>query len=379
MKVVKRILIKIVILVLVIGLSAGTAAGIRGYRQSTAQYAIDTYASYLIDNNTEKAYVLLDQSENDALTKEEYQQALQTGKYSLYASYEVKEAEKRLDQSGNEYTDYHVKFLDAAGEVQKEEDFTAKKQATAFMGIFDRWKILSEHCMIKNFELTVPTGAEVYLDSKQLDASWIVREDTLMSYDRYQIPTLIPGTYQLVIRHPAFESVNTTLDTGNGAADYTASMTLKTAAQDTCKELGVKALKQWYTSAATEKTESLKEVFADCLKDVQKQSKKQAKEFHKEEADFKQAAISGFSAQFNDVVYTEEKNGAITVEMTFSYHYAVRDEVSVDTGTYDENGSSIWDTETQEKTGDATAKFTMAFYDAEWHIAACEMPVIPES
>lgn len=377
MKVVKRILIKSVILLLVIGLSAGGAACLRGYRQSTAGYAMESYAAYLIDNNTEKAFGLLDQSENEVLTKDEYIEVLQSEKYSLYASYQIKESEKRRDNSGNEYTDYHVEFLDAAGKVQKEEDFTAKKQSSAFMGIFDRWKILSEHCMIQNVTVTVPTGAEVYLNNEALDTEWIVRDDTLFAYDSYQIPTMLPGSYNLTIRHPAFESVNTTMNPEDGSVDYTTSMKLKKSSEDTCKELGVKALKLLYASAVTEKTEELDEVFADCLKAAKQLSKKQAKEFHKEEIVFKQAAISEFSAQFGDIIYTEEEKSTCTVEMTFSYHYVIREEQSVETGTYDEEGNAIRETETEEHAGDATAKFTMTFYDAGWHISAFDIPVIP--
>lgn len=378
MKVLKRILIKSVILLLVIGFSAGGAACLRGYRQSTAGYAMNSYAEYLIDNNTEKAFALLDQSENEALTKEQYIEALQAGKFSLYASYQIKESEKRRDNNGNEYTDYHVEFLDAAGNVQKEEDFTAKKQAAAFLGIFDRWKIMSEHCMIRNVTLTVPTGAEVYLNNAALDAEWIVRDGVLLAYDSYQIPTMLPGSYSLTIRHPAFESVNTTMNPEDGSVDYTSSIKLKKSAEAACMELGVKALKLLYASAATEKTDDLDDVFADCLKDAKQLSKKQAKEFHKEEIAFKQAAISEFSAQFGDIVYAEDEKSICTVEMTFSYHYLIREEQSVDTGTYDEEGAAVWETKTEEHAGDTAAKFTMAFYDSSWHISSFEIPVIPK-
>lgn len=378
MKVLKRILIKSLILLFVIALSAGGAAGLRGYRQSTAQYAMESYATYLIDNNTEKAFSLLDQSENDVLTSEEYVDALEAGKYSLYSSFHIKEEEKRLDNNGNEYIDYHVEFLDAAGEVQTEEDFTAKKQAKAVLGIFDKWKIMSDHCLIENFSLVVPNGAEVYLNNEQADDAWIVRDGVQMSYDCYQIPTMLPGKYSLVVRHPVLESVNATLDPADGSADYTASMGLKESAKDECRELGVKALKLLYTSAATEKTDDLKEVFTDCLNDAEKLAKKQAKQFHREETSFKQVAVSAFAAQFGDLVFTQEENGAITTEMTFSYHYVVREETATDTGEYYEDGSSVQETVTDETSGDATAKLTMSYYDEAWHIAAFEIPVIPE-
>lgn len=379
MKVIKRILIKSIILVLVIAAGSGTAIGVRGYRQSTAQYAVDTYTAMLTEGNGEKAFDFLEQAAEQVLTKEEYLSVLEAEKYGLYSAVNIKEAEKHLDSDGNEYTDYHVEFLDASGAVQKEEDFTAKKHAAAVFGIFDEWKILSDHCMIENFGLTVPVGAEVYIDNKQADSAWIAEDGEQQSFDTYRIPSMIPGKYSLVVRHPAFESVNATLDTANGDADYTGMMTLKSSAQDSCKELGVKALKLLYTSAAAEKQDELKELFADCLSDAKKLSKNQAKEFHKEDTAFKQAAVSGFAAQFGEPQYTGDENGAITTEMTFSYHYAVREEKTVDTGEYYEDGSTIMETVEEDHSGDATAKFVMSYYDGVWRIASFDIPVIPEA
>ncbi len=378
MKVFKRVLVKSIVLLIVIALAAGGAAGLRGYRQSTAEYAIDRYLTMLIDNNGAKAYTMLDQSEDTVMTEEEYLSALEARKYSLYSSFNIKETEKRRDNNGNEYTDYHVEFLDAAGAVQQEEDFTAKKQAAAVLGIFDKWNIMSGHCMIKNFRLTVPAGSEVYLNNQKADASWLVRDGILASCDCYQIPSLIPGKYSLVIRHPILESVNATLDSFDENADYTGSMTLKKSAQDECKEIGVNALKKLYSSAASEKTDDLEELFADCLDSVKKLAKNQAKVFHKEDAVFKNVAVSGFAAQLGDLVFTEEENGAITVEMTFSYHYVVKEDVTTDTGEYDEDGASIQQTETKSHSGDAKAKLQMSFYEGAWHIASMEAPVIPE-
>lgn len=77
MKVFKRVLIKFIILLFVVGLSGGGAACWQAYRQSTPEYSIETYLSKLIDNSSDKAYVLLDQSEDAALTEAEYAMALE--------------------------------------------------------------------------------------------------------------------------------------------------------------------------------------------------------------------------------------------------------------------------------------------------------------
>lgn len=378
MKVFKRVLLKLLILLLVIGVSGGGAACYQANRQSTASYAVDHYLTLLIDNSVDKAYSSLDQSEAQEMTKEAYEGVLEAKKYSLYASYQMKEAEKRRDHNGNEYVDYDVTFQNAAGEEQASERFTVKKQSAQVMGLFDRWKVLSDHCMVKNFLLTVPAGSEVYLNAEQADASWLVTEDVPASCDCYQIPTLIPGKISLVIRHPALESVNAMLDATTGSADYTGKMPLKEDAKNACTELGVKLLKAVYVSAVKNQTNDPDKLFAECQKQADTLMKKQTESFRMDGAAFKDVAISNFAAQFGDPVFTKEKNGAITTEMTFSYHYAVRQDVTTDTEEMLEDGTYAEQTTTQEQSGDTSAKLTMAYYEGAWHIENLQMDVIPK-
>lgn len=378
MKVFKRVLIKMLVMLFVIALSGGGAACWQAYRQSTSQYAMDKYLSCLIDNKSDKAYALMDQSEDLDITETEYKKTLEEKKYSLYSAYNLYELEKRRDNDGQEYVDYRIEFLDAADTVQAEEDFTVKKQKKAAFGIFDNWKVLSGHCMVKNFVLTVPSGSEVYLSNTPADTQWITRDGILTSYDCYQIPSLLPGNVSLVVRHPILEAVNTTLDAMSGSADYTEKMKLKTSAKDELKELAVKALKQVYTSAATEKTDGLEELFADCQADAEKLVKKQAAQFHREGAVFKSVAVSEFETKYGELTYTNEENGAVTTELEFSYHYDIREDVTEDTGEYYEDGTSVQETETKITSGDSAAKFVMAYYEEAWHIEAAEISVIPD-
>ena len=173
MKVWKRILIKTVILAAVIAVGGGAAASYQAYRQSSAEYAVNHYLTLLIDNSQEKAYACLDQSEAEVMTVDVYEKALDAKKYSLYSSYDVTKEENRRDSNGNEYVDYHAQFKDAGGEVKAEEDFTVKKQSEQVYGLFDRWKVLSTHCMVKDFILTVPTGSEVYIGGQLAEESWM--------------------------------------------------------------------------------------------------------------------------------------------------------------------------------------------------------------
>ena len=392
MSVWKRVLIKTVVLAFVIVLFGAGAAGWQAYRQSTPEYAMDKYIALLIENSGEKAYALLDQSEDAAMTSEEYETALAEKKYSLFASYDVTASEKRRDQSGNEYVDYRTEFKDADGAVQMEETFTVKKQAEPLFGVFDQWKVLSGLCMVKDFVLTVPAGAEVYLDGRKADASWLIRDGVLPSYDCYQIPSLLPGRISLAIRHPAFDSVNGTIDPLDGSAEYGEKMALGQAAQDVCKELSIKALKQLYSCAAREKTEDLEDLLGECLEEAKLFVKEQGQEFHKDSAVFKSAGITDFAVQFGAPVFTGEATGAITVPVKLSYRYIVRENVtsepSDEQGDEEESqegdaerpqvGTVVQDGETQVISGDNTAQLVMAWHHDAWHIASMEIPVIPK-
>lgn len=378
MKVVRRVIIKVIVLLLIVAVSGGAAASLQAYRQSTAEYAANRYAALLADNDVDHAYQMLDQSEDASITKEEYKGVLEAKKYSLYSGTKVTELEKRRDNNGNEYTDYHVQFTDASGEVKQEEDITVKKQADAVLGLFDKWQVLSDHCMVKDFQLIVPHGSEVYLDGEAADPNWLVAESARPSYDTYQIPSLLPGKINIEVRHPALEAVHATLDALDQEADYSGKMALKQSARDECTEIGVNALKTLYAAAVTEDKKTLETFFEDCSEDASAIADQQAQQFHREDAVFHNTAISNFAPQFGDLVFTEDATGAITTEMTFSYHYVVRQDVTYDTEEYLEDGTPVQQTETQEASGDATAKFTMSFYDGEWHIASVELPVIPE-
>lgn len=377
MRVLKRILIKLIILLFVVGLFGGGAAGWQAYRQSTSAYAIENYLSKLIDDSSDKAYLLLDQSEDTYMTAADYKMALEEKQYSLYSEYNMYEMEKRRDNNGQEYVDYRIEFLDAAQTVQLEENFTVKKQAEPIFGIFDEWKVLSGHCLVKDFLLTVPAGAEVYLNSAPVETGWIVRDGIPMSYDCYKVPGLLPGNISVVVRHPILESVNATVDASEKSADYSVGATLKASAQDELKELAVKALKAVYTAAASEKMEGFEACFEHCMDSAEKIAEDQAKKFHRENAQFKSAAISGFDAQFGELTFTEEETGAITAEIKFSYHYDVREEVTTDTGEYYEDGTSIQETAEEIVSGNAEAAFVMSYYEGTWHIVSVEMDMIP--
>ncbi|MCD7819792.1 MAG: hypothetical protein LUH07_12210 [Lachnospiraceae bacterium] len=383
MKVFRRIVIKLIIFVLVVAVFGGAAYVKHYYPQSSPESALNQYLTLLSENNTEKSYDLLDQSENTEMTLEEYETAIQTGKYALYDSWQIEETGTRQGTAGESYVDYHVEFLDVSETLQMECDFSVKKQSDVLLGLLNQWKVQGSHCLITDLRITVPGNAAVYLDSEEIDTSWKVTDDVAASKDCYEIPSLLPEKITVVIRHPILESISATLDPSDGDVDYSDQMTLKESARSACEELAVKALKQIYTAAAKENTDNLESVFGDCLEEAAEIAESQMEEFYQENAEFKSVGIYDFEADFEDPVYTDDINGAITTEMTFTYHYIVREDVIVESDEMQEDdaeGTTEEETQTQtvSASGEATASFTMAYYDEEWHIASVSLPVIPE-
>lgn len=375
MKAFTRVLLKVILFLLVVAVAAGGAVGWRTYQRSAPDYIMDQYLSLLVDGNDEKAYKLLDQSEEEGMSSEEFAEALKGKQYSLCASCTAEELQKRTDNDGNEYVDFHVEFKNAEDAVQSEENFTVKKQAKAAFGVFDQWKVLSGHCMVKDLEITVPAGAELYLDNQPAPADWINRDGVSSSVDRYRIPSLLPGKKSLVIRHPIFESVNTTIDTNEGNQDYSAQMTLKKSAQSECLELGVSALKQLYAGAVKEDNGAL-DLFDACAKQAKQFVKKQGNAFHKENHSFQSVAVSKFTPEYGTPVFAEGENGAITVEMKLGYHYLLREDVTANTEETQEDGTPVQETKRDSSSGDSSATFTMTYQNGAWSIASIDVPLI---
>ena len=96
MKAWKRVLVKVLVLLLIVLLFGGGAACLRAYQQSTPDYAMEQYLGRLIENDADRAYTLLDQSQDTPITSQEYAAALEARKYSLYSEYELARSAKDI-------------------------------------------------------------------------------------------------------------------------------------------------------------------------------------------------------------------------------------------------------------------------------------------
>ncbi len=375
-KVFARVLTKGLILLFIIGAAAAGAAVFQGQRQSTAGYTADRYLTLLLENNSDRAWSsFLDKSEENPLTAAEFAEATEGKQYSLYASYEADELEKRRDSDGNEYTDFHVKFYDAANELKAEEDITLKKQSDRRFGIFDMWKVMGDHCLIQNFEITVPSGSVVYLNAEKIDASWITQKADSAA-EVCTIPKLLPGDVSLTIRHPILESVNTVFDPADGPLDYSTAMELKSSAQGECKETGISVLKNLLSAAVKKQADQIDDSLEACRQKAETFVKKQGDSFDAGNAEFVSMAVSAFAAEFGEPDYSGE-DGDIRMEMKLSYHYRLKQNVTTQSEDQtEEDGTPAETVETVSDSGNSAGTFLMSYADGAWTVADLDLPVI---
>ncbi len=374
-KVLTRILVKGLILLFIVAVTAGGAAAYQGQKQSTADYAIDRYLTLLLENDSQRAWSLLDNSEGIELTEDEFFDAAEGKKYSIYASYKLKEPEKRRDNNGNEYADFHVQFYDAADELKAEEDFTLKKQSDRRFGIFDVWKVLGDHCLVRDFKITVPSGSTVYLNSAKADRSWITQSDSPAA-EVYVVPRLLPGNISLTIRHPILESVNTVFDSSEGSLDYSTSMELKDSAEGECKEIGVSVLKKLLSASVKSQKDITDESLESCRKKAENFVRKQGNKLHAAGSTFVSMSVSAFAAEFGEPDYSGE-DGDIRLEMKLSYHYRLKKDVTTQSeDQVNEDGTPVETVESVSDTGNSTGTFVMSYADGAWKVADLDLPVI---
>ena len=406
MKVVGRILAKLIILAIVIGLCAGGAAVWRGYHQATPEYTINRYLTYLTDGNTDRSFAFLDETGVLRLSREAFDQVTEAQKYELYSGIvlnpeSVNTAETETEAESEPETGtaaaqnaqtgaddvtpkteadgsvvYTVAYTDASGAVRHTDDITVRKMADKKYGLFDNWKIDPEHTMVHDLSITVPAGSTLTVQSEEADGQWLTQDED-PAKDIYVIPVIMPETVQVTVRHPVLDSVNTSLDPTAGPVDFTDRMPMKDDAKDSAKELGVAVVKNLLTAAVKEDDTMLNIYLDACKEEAEQFIEEESAYLHEEGKNFLSIAASSFAEQFGDMSFNE--NGEVELPMSFSYRYTIRTDVETESWLYfNDDGTPQTVTETQTQTGVSTAEMTLTWKEDGWTLTRLDIPITKE-
>ena len=372
MKVWQRILIKLIIFILVVAAAFDIVAGIRANQQSAPQYVINKYLQYLIDNEPGKAYDMLDFTQDGTLTEAEYYSVLAEKKYSLAAGWTLSGGDVDQEKTDEDMLTYDVNFVNAAGETLQTGQFTLIRQSKVVAGLFDSWKVLSGHCMVKNLKITVPQGSSIYLDEEAVPAERLISSQD--GKDCYEIPTLLPGKVSLVVRNELLTSQEKIFNPLDGDVEIT-EMNLKESLGDQAGLVAAEALQNLYSCAAAGDASGLAESLDLCSTAAKKFVRKQHSKFTSDENPFVDVYLSSFTAAPENLRYDTEKM-AYAIDLKLSYRYTITTTEQVESGEYDEYWNAIMVDQEVTRSGDNTAEFTLIRQDGQWVISELEIPRI---
>lgn len=420
MKVWKRLLIKSVIFIIAVAAAGAGGIAWKEIGRDTARYALEQYAQHLIDQEADRAYLYQDTRQKGALTQEEFTSAAEARKYSLYAGYKLEKVQNRTDENGSEYEDYLISYVNSDDEVQAAEEISVRKQEEKKFFVFDQWKVMPDHCLVKDFTLQVPAGAQVRVNGETLDGSLLRETGEQPSVDTYVIPRILPGTVEIAVEHEAFEPLTLSADTMEQAADLCGGMALSDKAKGTCLEAGVAALRElnrqgivnaWDAAegsedaggadgpeeedsadsagdghpdgsedeeGADETAGESSALFADCqeqaeayTQELQRLIEEQAQEGYILES----MSVQEYNPRYGEITFTESEGIQASVELAYHYTWTFQQEVLEETGEYDENWEPIMAETTREdvRDGDSTARLVVSYYDEGWHLTDFEI------
>lgn len=382
MKVWKRVLIKTIIFLLVV--AAGSAAGI-AYRESqtdTAQYVLERYAQHLIHHETDQAYRYQDTQMEGSITQEEFAAAAEARNYSLYAGFHLEKVETRKDENGNEYEDYRISFVNSDDEEQAAEEISVRKQAEKKFFFFDQWKVMPDHCMVKDFVLQVPAGSAVVLSGESLEEGLLQEGGGQSAVDTYIVPEILPGTAEVTVSHDIFETLTASVDTMEQTVDLCPQMQLSDGGRAAALELGVETLREIYRLAivnaqsASQQEDGLFEACEDqadqFIGTLQDELEAQSEEGYALE----RVAVWEYNPRYGQMTFTEGQGIQVDLELAYQYSWTFQQQVLEETGEYDEYGEPILTETSQEdiRPGDAAAGLTLSYYDGSWHLSGMDVP-----
>ena len=379
MKVVRRILLKLLFLILVVGICGGAAAFWKGSRESKASEAAMHYVQMLISGESEAAYQMLDQSSGMPLTLEEYQAALEGKKYAVYPSFRLKEDASVTGPDGRQRVRYLAEFLDAENEVRQEELFTFCMRAEKILGFFPRWTVLPDHCLIENYTLMVPADSQVWVDEVLLDRSLILSgQNGEAGTQTYQIPHIFPGKHAVRVWHPVLAATEQTIQTDDGPQNLCQTPRWNDEALSEGKEIGVYVMKNLLSAAVRQNVTLIdEEVCQAFLNDARNFVGQEGEYLQQSEASFVSLDASSYTGHLEDPVLLAD--GGIQAELVFSYHYEIqREMVTVNWEEYNEDGTPVEVMEPLTESGTSTANFTLEWKNGQWKITKAVLPVTAE-
>lgn len=177
-------------------------------KKTSADTYIQDYAEAITEQNWEQAYTQAG-FRNVDITEEEYV-SLVSETYKNVKEYEIQQPE--TDRTDEEYM---LRFMDAEGNCITEQKICLERLDSKQYVFFPMWRMDSESLFVKEASISIPVGAQCYLDGKELGQEHSSKENGVCEVT---LPCLFVGTHTLKVTKKYYQDYETELELDAGTA-----------------------------------------------------------------------------------------------------------------------------------------------------------------
>lgn len=316
-----------------------------------------SYFDALVAGDWETAYELIDVTDSEFINKEMFAIAhaddvgLDINKSKVLGSYGTEMMATVTIQYSEKET----------GEVQTLEINLSKQAKNNFL-FFDKWKVSSAQYIAKDYEVSVPSGATLFLDGKEVPSSMISNEGSYST--QYVIPKVFKGEHTIQMELSDFTGAEKTVyvDYDNDY-DSISDITLTQKQQEEVIALAYENLQRLMeATAAGEDFDSVSDIYSTEAVDDAEDSYEYVEDDFVRDADDTDALLELSLTEVEaDMNYITIDDGAVRADVKIRY-------------AYDSRYKDWWDGEEETDYGTDYETWSYIYEDGEWKLNSTSMP-----
>lgn len=289
--------------------------------------------------------------------------------------YEVTAGERTINNDGSLEQRFTFSYTPGDAKEPITEIYDLTRQTKKRYSLFERWTLTKHVEEVKDFEVTAPKDAKVYLDGKQLEKD-IIKEDKELSPGAvcYVVPTLEKREYQLQVAGLPFENYETKVNPEQEKIDVRSSLKLSENAKTQIQEQAKQAINKLFMAAYNDlAVKELGDVFAQVKEKETLLSTMKENLYADTDLKLESITFSGFKTTCSEPAYPKSgEEAVVSVEVKTTYNCEYKGMRKI----YDEYGNDTGETKEEKKSQSQEAKLSVIYQGGKCTIKSIEVPKI---
>lgn len=312
-----KITIGVVVAVLVVLIGAYMYVGSLITPEKVALKYFKAYTS----NDSDTLYEVMNVQESKFVSKKLLKEALKDNEKIKIANYSVKETDASNDALSTTVT---IKYVEEGSSKEREKDIKLVKNKNKKWLFFDNWTVDSSDLIAKDYTLSVPAGTKLTIGDVKVGEKY-QEESYLSSNDKYKIPSILKGKYDLIVEYKSGLKLSGKLNVSSSYGSFRSSdLKLESKTEEKLKKDIKSKLELIYKSAMDEKNiDDIKDSLGEDLYDKIDYTYSNLKSsVNSEYRNLKELNIKDVNISS---IYIEEEEITLSVKMKYDYKLDYKD------------------------------------------------------